>query len=215
MNRPPSSRSQANVGLAVEITELVSRQQHVAAVAVLADAMLDNPLHIQAFGADPVRRRRRLSHFMGLLVRHVHTHGTLLGAYAQGELIGVLGVMRSGRCRPSGLAALRFAGVLVTSNPPTGVWRIARWLAVWRRYDLSELHSHIGPLAVASAYRRQGVGRHLMEHCCEQLDALSLVAWLETDLAINADFYKTVGFATVQHEPVLGVPNWFMRRGPK
>jgi len=42
-----------------------------------------------------------------------------------------------------------------------------------------------------------------------------LVAWLETDLAINASFYKTVGFATVRHEPVLGVPNWFMRRAPK
>jgi len=42
-----------------------------------------------------------------------------------------------------------------------------------------------------------------------------LVAWLETDLAINASFYKTVGFATVRHEPVLGGPNWFMRRAPK
>ncbi|MBK7063070.1 MAG: hypothetical protein IPH51_22575 [Rubrivivax sp.] len=42
-----------------------------------------------------------------------------------------------------------------------------------------------------------------------------LVAWLETDLATNASFYKTVGFATVRHEPVLGGPNWFMRRAPK
>ena len=49
-------------------------------------------------------------------------------------------------------------------------------------------------------------------HCCEQLDALEAVAWLETDLAINARFYKTVGFATVRQERVLGVPNWSMRQ---
>ncbi len=215
MVRPQSSPQQADVDLAVEITELVSGEQRVAATAVLADAMLDNPLHAQAFGADPARRRRRLWRFMDLLIRHVHSHGTLLGAYAQGELIGVLGMLRPGCCRPSRLAALRFAGALVTGNPPTGVWRIARWLAAWWRNDPSEPHSHVGPLAVASAYRRQGVGRHLMVHCCEQLDALALVAWLETDLAINASFYETVGFATVRHEPVLGVPNWFMRRAPK
>ena len=33
---------------------------------------------------------------MDLLIRHVHSHGALLGAYAQGELIDVLGMMRPG-----------------------------------------------------------------------------------------------------------------------
>ena len=74
MARPQSSPHQADVELAFEITELVSGEQRVAAVAVLADAMLDNSLHGQAFGADPARRRRRLWRFMDLMVRHVHTH---------------------------------------------------------------------------------------------------------------------------------------------
>jgi ribosomal protein S18 acetylase RimI-like enzyme len=213
--RPQSSPRRADAGLAVEITELASGAQRAAAAAVvLADAMCDNPLHVQAFGADPARRRQRLWRFIDEVARHVQSHGTLLGAYAQGELIGVLGMMEPGACRPSLPAALRLAAVVVTSNPPLGAWRIARWLAAWARNDPSESHWHIGPLAVVAAYRRQGVGHRMMMHCCRQLDSLAAAAWLETDLAINAGFYETLGFTTIRHEPVLGVPNWFMRRMP-
>ncbi|AVO40018.1 N-acetyltransferase [Simplicispira suum] len=214
MKRLQPSPHRAGDGLAFGITEVGSGAQRVAAAVLLADAMRDNPLHVQAFGADPARRRQRLFRFMEALVRHVQSHGTLLGAYAQGELVGVLGMMKPGCCRPTGWAALRFAAVIMTSNPPVGAVRIGRWLAAWARNDPSGFHWHIGPLAVASAYRRQGVGRHLMVHCCGQMDALAAVAWLETDLAINARFYESLGFVTAQHEPVLGVPNWFMRRAP-
>lgn len=67
-------------------------------------------------------------------MRHASSRGGLVGAYSKGELMGVLGRMQPGRCRPSGLAALHFAGVVVTINPPGGVWRIARWLAAWSRW---------------------------------------------------------------------------------
>lgn len=149
--RPQSSRLHADDCVAVEITDLVSSAQRAAAVLLLADAMGDNPLHIQAFGADPARRQRRLRRFMNPLLHHVQSHGALLGAHAQGELVGVLGMMRPGCCRPSAWAALRFAGVVVASNPPIGVWRIARWMAAWARHDPSELHWHIGPLRPAPA----------------------------------------------------------------
>lgn len=176
--------------------------------------MLDNPLHVQAFGADPARRLRRLQRFLGLTVRHVRAHGILLGACAHGELVGVLGMMKPGGCRPTGLNALRFAVVIVTGNPPRGVWRIRRWLAAWARNDPAEPHWHIGPLAVLPAFRRRGVARRLVLHCCRHVDALVASAWLETDLSINAAFHETLGFAVIRHEPVLDVPNWFMRRPP-
>lgn len=210
----PCRRDGGGGGPGFEITKLASGAQQAAAAQVLADAMLENPLHVRAFGTKPTRRRQRLGRFMEPLVRHVQSHGTLLGAYAQGELIGVLGMMQPGCCRPKGWTALRFAAVIVATNSPLGVWRIVRWLAAWARSDPSGPHWHIGPLAVASAYRRQGVGRHLMMHCCAKLDTLATVAWLETDLAINARFYTSLGFVTAQQEPVLGVPNWFMRRVP-
>jgi hypothetical protein len=46
------------------------------------------------------------------------------------------------------------------------------------------------------------------------MDALAATAYLETDLAINVDFYETLGFLVVKHELVLGMPNWFMSRPP-
>ena len=100
------------------------------------------------------------------------------------------------------------AGVEIT-EPVSGAQR-----AAWTRNDPAELHWHIGPLAVVQAYRRQGVGRRMMVHCCRHLDSLAATAWLETGLAINASFYKTLGFDTIRHQPVLGLPNWFMRRPP-
>ncbi len=204
----------AGAGLRVDIRALASAEQRAAAAALLADGMRDNPVHVQAFGADPVRRQRRLSRFLGELVRHVQAHDGLLGAFSQSELIGVLGMMKPGHCRPSWPSAVRLAAVIVTTNPPIGTWRVARWLAAWARLDPREPHWHIGPLAVLSAQRRQGVGRRLMTHCCRRLDALAATAWLETDLEINVAFYETLGFVVVRQERVLGVPNWFMRRLP-
>ena len=183
-----------------------------AATALLAEGMRDNPLHVTVFGADAERRQRRLHRFLGLLVTHVHSNGTLLGAVVDGELIGVLGMMKPGRCRPGRRETLRMAGAVIAGNPPLGAWRIHRWLSAWARNDPFEPHAHIGPLALSRAWRRQGVGRELMMQCCERVDALAEVAWLETDLALNVAFYETLGFVVAHHEPVLGVPNWFMRR---
>jgi ribosomal protein S18 acetylase RimI-like enzyme len=184
------------------------------AAAILADGMRDNPLHVQAFGAQPQRRQRRLHRFLGHLVAYIHARGKLLGAFVDGNLVGVLGMLEPGRCRPRWRDALGFACVLAVSNPPSGLWRIRRWLAVWQRNDAPQPHWHLGPLVVVPACRRRGVGRRLMLRCCRQLDVLAATAWLETDLAINVAFYRTLGFVVSQHEPVLGVPNWFMRRAP-
>lgn len=77
-----------------------------------------------------------------------------------------------------------------------------------------DLSVAIRPLTVLPAYRRRGIGRRLMLHCCRCMDALEATAWLETDLEINAGFYRTLGFVLVRHKSVLGVPTWFMSRAP-
>ena len=211
MKRPPAACQSAAAGFHVDIRALLPGELRTA-VAILADGMRDNPLHVKAFGAEPQRRQRLLRRFLDHLVVYIRLHGSVLGAFVQGELVGVLGMLEPGRCRPAGMEALRFAGVIVAGNPPAGAWRIRRWLAVWTRNDPPEPHWHLGPLAVLPAYRRRGVGRRLMMRCCRHLDALAATAWLETDLAINAAFYETLGFVVTRREPVLGVPNWFMRR---
>ena len=213
MARQPASGLPADAGPRLVIRALAPDELGAAA-AVLAEGMLDNPLHVRAFGIDAQRRRQRLQRFLGPLLGHVHSNGTLLGACVHGELVGVLGVMKPGRCRPARRGILRMAGAIIVGNPPLGSMRIHRWLSAWARNDPRAPHVHIGPLAVLPPWRRQGVARRLMQRCCWRLDALREVGWLETDLAINVAFYKTLDFAVVRHEPVSGVPNWFMRREP-
>ncbi len=212
MARQPASSRPGDASLSIAIRAL-GADELGAAVALLAEGMRDNPLHVKAFGPDPQRRQQRLRRFLGQLVAHVHSNGILLGACVHDdELVGVLGMMKPGRCRPARRDVLRMAGGIITNNPPLGVLRIQRWLSAWLRNDPLEPHAHIGPLAVSPAWRRQGVGRELMMQCCARLDALGAVAWLETDLASNVAFYGTLGYAVVRQESVLGVPNWFMRR---
>ncbi len=183
-----------------------------AAAAVLAQGMRDNPLHVRVFGTDPRRRQRRLLVFLRQLVAYIEANGDVLGSYVQGELVGVLGMMEPGRCRPGLMDRLRIAGVVAASNRPAGMLRIGRWLSAWARNDPADPHWHIGPLAVLPAHRRRGIGRGLMLRCCRRMDALAARAYLATDLPINVAFYETLGFVVIRQESVLGVPNWFMIR---
>ena len=213
MTRQPASPSHAGDDLSVDIRALMPNELRAAA-AILTHGMLNNPLHVKVFGADPEHRRRRLSRFLGPLVAYVRSNGVVLGAFVQGELIGVLGMIKPGRCRPKLGDRLRFARAILTGAPPTTLLRIHRWLGAWARNDPNEPHWHIGPLTVLPEYQRRGIGRRLMLQCCLRMDVLEAIAWLETDLEINANFYRTLGFDVVRQEPVFGVPTWFMSRVP-
>jgi ribosomal protein S18 acetylase RimI-like enzyme len=213
MVRQPTSYNQVDDDLFVDIRALMPGELRAAAT-ILAHGVRDNPLHVRVFGSDPDRGQRRLLGFLGHLVAYIQPNGTVLGAYVNGELIGVLGMIKPGRCRPALMETLRFARAIMAGNPPSGVLRIRSWLAAWARIDPSSPHGHIGPLAVHLQYRRRGIGRRLMTRCCERMDALAATAYLETDLAINVAFYETFGFVVTKYEFVLGVPNWFMSRPP-
>lgn len=183
-----------------------------AAARILAQGMRDNPTHVKAFGRQTARRQRRLLSFLNWVVPYVHANGRLLGAFAQGELVGVLGMMRPASCRPSLTDALRLLGTILANNSPMGAIRVLRWLAAWGRNDPPQPHWHLGPLAVHPAFRRRGYARQLMTQTSEHIDAEGGAAYLETDLAVNVAFYETFGFTVVGQQDVLGVPNWFMSR---
>ncbi|WCR11027.1 GNAT family N-acetyltransferase [Paracoccus stylophorae] len=214
MTQQPTSSNRALDDRPVAIRALTSDELS-AATALLTRGMLSNPLHLKVFGVDPVHLKRRLSRFLGPLMTYVHSNGVVIGAFVQGQMIGVLGMIKPGYCRPRLGDRLSIAGSILTSAPPTVLLRIYIWLAIWARNDPDEPHWHIGPLAVLPENRQSGVGRHLMQFCCQKLDSLEATAWLETDLAINAEFYRSLGFVMVRKEPVLGVPIWFMSRSPE
>ncbi|PVH27391.1 GNAT family N-acetyltransferase [Pararhodobacter oceanensis] len=183
-----------------------------AAVALLAAAMCDNPLHIRVFGADPTRRQRRLAGFLEIMVDYIHERGEFLGAFHQDELIGVLGLIGPGLCRPSLRDRVEIGRGFMFRLPPTTLWPLYRWLTIWARHDPDAPHWHIGPLAVHADFRRRGVGRRLMAAGCRRVDACHAPAWLETDLPINVAFYQTLGFSKEGSVSVLGMRNWFMYR---
>lgn len=211
MARESAANDRAGDDLALDIRVISPGKLDVAA-RLLAHAMLNNPLHIEIFGSDSEQRERRLLRFFGLVLPYVQANGEILGAYIQGELTGVLGMIKPGRCRPTWADKLWIGPLIAASNPPAVTLRIVQWLMAWSRNDSTVPHWHIGPLAVLPAYRRRGIARRLMTHCCQCMDALGAVACLETDLEVNVGFYQTLGFAVRKQVDVLGVPNWFMCR---
>jgi len=197
--------------LPVEVREVPAGEQG-AAVALLAAAMRDNPLHVRVFGADRHARERRLRRFLALLLGHVRQNGTVFGAYSGSRLIGVLGLIGPGRCRPGRIDRLRIGARIAAGNHPLILLRIYRWLRIWERSEPGFPHFHLGPLAVAAPYRRRGIVSRLMMAGCAAMDADGAPAWLESDLSVNVDFYRQFGFSSVTTKSVLGVPNWFLSR---
>lgn len=91
--------SRSDFGPAIKTRKLTSDELDTA-VAILASGMRDNPIHVQAFGTDPDRRQRRLRPFLSPLLGYVYRRGDVLGAYRDGEMVGVLG-MNCARPLPS------------------------------------------------------------------------------------------------------------------
>jgi ribosomal protein S18 acetylase RimI-like enzyme len=183
------------------------------AVGVVARGMRDNPLHVAAYGDDPDRRERCQARLIGALFRHFTTQQPIC-AVRDGTLVGVTGVAPVGTCQPTTAQRLRLLPTVLSLGPRTAA-RVGRWLAKWAARDLEEEHVHLGPVAVDAHLQGQGIGSLIMEEHCRRLDAAREVGYLETDKPENVRFYERFGFEVIGEEPVLGVPNWYMRREPR
>lgn len=213
MNEKPVNTS-TTVGAGSPLIRELTNTELGPAVDLAAQGMCDNPLHVVVFGSEVATRQARLRGLFKPMLEHVQRHGVLWGAFASGELIGVLGALSPGKCRAGRWASLCLGWHLLVSQPATVRWRLLRWLLAWVRADATRPHWHLGPLVVQASHRRQGRGRALMLHACSRIDADGAHACLETDLAINAAFYRSLGFVLRHRQPVLGVDNWFMQRPP-
>jgi ribosomal protein S18 acetylase RimI-like enzyme len=183
------------------------------AVSVLARGMRDNPLHVAAYGDDP---ERRLACHAGLIRGFFRAFPAQqpICAIRDGTIVGVTGVAPVGTCQPGAAQRLRLLPSLVALGPRTAA-RVGRWISVWERHDPDEPHVHLGPLAVDAHLQGQGIGSLIVLEHCRRLDAAREVGYLETDKAENVRFYERFGFEVIGEAPVLGVPNWFMRRPPR
>ena len=196
----------------IEVRDL--RVEEVSeAVGVLARGMRDNPLHVAAYGDDPERRLGCHARLMGGLFRAFPAQQRICAA-RDGTLVGVTGVAAVGTCQPSARQRLRLVPSVVALGPRTA-GRVGRWISTWAKRDPDEAHVHLGPLAVDAHLQGQGIGSLILQEHCRRLDGAREVGYLETDKPENVRFYERFGFETIGQEPVIGVPNWFMRREPR
>ena len=182
------------------------------AVAVLARGMRDNPLHFAAYGKDPERRLRCHARLMRAVFRAFSAQQPIC-AIRDGTLVGITGVAPVGTCQATPMQRLRLLPSLVALGPRTAA-RAGSWISGWAKHDPHEAHVHLGPLAVDAHLQGQGIGSLIVQEHCRRLDGAGEVGYLETDKRENVRFYERFGFEVIAEEPVIGVPNWFMRREP-
>ena len=182
------------------------------AIGVISRGMLDNPIHVAAFGDDPGRRRESLRRFFGAAFAVMGLREHMLVARGEdGRIVGVMGMMPPGDCLPGPGQQLRMLPALLR-NGPRAAGRTMRWLGAWGKRDPEVRHWHFGPLAVDARLQGMGIGSKLLRVFCARMDAAGEDAYLETDKAINVRLYERFGFEVVGEQEVLGVTNWFMLR---
>jgi GNAT superfamily N-acetyltransferase len=178
-----------------------------ACVSVLADAFVDNPLHLSAFGKDRLDQNRR---FFRIGLRHMFG-GPAYVALADGAMCGYVHFNASPFCLP---APEEIPVVTTTLLKPLGeaVPQIIQWFGRWCHLDPDEPHVHLGPIGVAPKMQGKGVGTALMHYYLEHLRREKAAGYLETDRPENAEFYKKFGFVVRHQETLLGTPTWYMWR---
>jgi ribosomal protein S18 acetylase RimI-like enzyme len=180
-----------------------------AAAQLLSRGMCDDPMHCTVFGVNAEYRRKRLHRLFKALLPLMGRRPLL--AFDAERLVGVLGQFPPGSCRTPIRRQLRFAFKLRSLNVGE-LWRLWHWIGASEARDLAEPHWHLGPVAVESGRRGQGIGSQMLGAFCTRIDERGEVAFLETDKLDSVRFYARCGFEVREQGEVLGTPNWWMRR---
>lgn len=200
---------------AMEIRTITTSEVQLTA-AVLGRGMRDNPLHITAFGGDPTFREKALAGvFRAFLAMEVATKGLMVGAFKNGFLVGVCGMMRPGCCQLAPPERIALLPKLLWNCGIGGTRKLLSQFGNWSKHDPDRPHWHLGPVGIETEMQGQGIGSLLLREFSRIVDGEKATAWLETDKEINVSFYRKHGFDVVAEDTVNGVPNWFMDRKAK
>ena len=173
---------------------------------VLSIAMLKNPLHIAIFKGDGESERVQIEQmFVDLLSELPEI------VYVAKDSGKIIGVMRMKSCQ----------GRTDLNEPKDPrdlqkiTWRKHLWHKEWGRHEPPNQHWHLGPIGVLPEYQGKGIGSHLMQRFCKEVDICQASAYLETDLDRNVVFYEKFGFRIVNTSLIFDVDNRYMLRDPK
>jgi ribosomal protein S18 acetylase RimI-like enzyme len=183
-------------------------EQTESAIGVLARAFVTNPVHVAAFGTSALESNEVFFR-LGLAVmkgeKFVATDGS--------RILAVAHWVRSPACEFSTFEKLRMLPKMVRGLGLSSAFKVFSWVSTWSKHDPGEPHVHLGPIGVEPEAQGRHVGSRLMEKYCAELDRTGLVGYLETDRPENVAFYSRFGFAVTETASVLGIENYFMRRG--
>jgi ribosomal protein S18 acetylase RimI-like enzyme len=183
------------------------------AAQLLGRSMCDNPVNVRAFGIENRERRTRaMSRFFLPVLEGLFGRGLVVGAFHDAKLVGVCGMARPQSCQPGTMEKFRVLPKVVLANPILAPLRVLKWVGEWARHDPKEPHWHLGPVAVDSGLRSQGIGGAMLARFCAVVDEKHELAYLETDKSENVHFYQRFGFSVIAEGKVLGINNWFMLR---
>ena len=191
----------------ITITPLPAGQTETA-IGVLARAFGANLNHVAAFGPSSLESNESFFR-IGLTAmkgeKFVATDGS--------RILAVSHWVRSPACQFSTFEKLRMVPKMVRGLGLSSALKVFSWVSTWSRHDPSEPHVNLGPIGVEPEAQGRHVGSRLMEKYCAELDRTGLAGYLETDRPPNVAFYSRFGFALTETASVLGVENYFMRRG--
>jgi GNAT superfamily N-acetyltransferase len=179
-------------------------------VTLLAEAFVDNPLHLAAFGRGRMDQNRL---FFRIGLRQMF-FGEAFVALVDGEVAGYMHFRDSPDCLPAP-EEVPEAVATVLKPLDEAIPQVVRWYSRWCRMDPDEPHIHLGPIGVAPGLQRRGVGSALMEHFIQQIARENAAGYLETDRWENVEFYKKFGFNLRHEEILIGAPVWYMWRPPE
>jgi len=218
----------------LDVRRLHSHSERVAAGAVAARALRDDPLFVYLHGDDPLARMagayaafrepvRATDDGRGLrrLLRSTRAvidprpAPTVWGALVNGDVVGTAAAAAPGAC---------FVDLLPADvrTPPTGAEgapgspnRLARVMYELCANHSTERHWHVGPVGVEPGLQGRGVGAKVMRLLCDAMDANGEIAFLETEKPENVVFYRRLGFEVTSESDLPGLHTWFMRREPQ
>lgn len=187
-----------------------------AAVRVLAQAFFEDPAMVRV-QPDERRRRKLLERwFAALALVAVRTgRRPLVGAFADGRLVGAHTAHEPGTYPPPPWTMPLHAPAMVPAGPPTTV-RSLRWAHAREQVPpRSRRFLYLELLGTAPGQQGRGVGFALISRLLAEADARRLDVVLHTNTPRNVTYYERLGFVTTNEQLLpLGVPEWLMERPP-
>ncbi|HJP82360.1 MAG TPA: N-acetyltransferase [Fimbriimonadaceae bacterium] len=180
---------------------------------VMARAFVNYPVSVRTFGTDPARQENWLYRmaFEAAEFRRRANHPIPL-MRLDGRVIAAANLKLTTLEPPEG-ADEWFSGFLAEAGPPAGDF-FPRMIARMDHIKFPEPHGYLIMIGVDPDYKGQGVGKALIEYCCQLTKEIPYAKGmgLDTQDVQNVAIYERCGFHVVEEISLDDMPIYSMWR---